>query len=96
MKAPTSPSNVRIEEVLEDRAKHSHSKSKDLSQADEEEHHHSRKGGRRKGDLDSPAGDPLAAAVGDTVQETSQQETKVRRWNYMRNNFLRRQCHILR
>ena len=60
-----------------------HSKSKDLSQADEEEHHHSRKGGRRKGDLDSPAGDP-SAAVGETVQEkTSPQETKVRRWNYI-------------
>ena len=68
-----------------------HSKSKDLSQADEEEHHHSRKGGRRKGDLDSPAGDP-SAAVGDTVKEkTSPQETKVRRWNYMRNNLLIRQ-----
>ena len=68
-----------------------HSKSKDLSQTDEEEHQHSRKGGRRKGDLDSPAGDP-SAAVGDTVQEkTSPQETKVRRWNYMRNNLLIRQ-----
>ena len=39
-----------------------------------------------RGDLDSPAGDP-SAAVGETVQKkTSPQETKVRRWTYMRNN----------
>ena len=44
--------------MLEDRAKHSHSKSKDLSQTGEEEHHHRKGSGRRKGDLDSPAMEP--------------------------------------
>ena len=53
-----------------------HSKSKDLSQSDEDEHHH-RKGGRRKGDLDSPALDPSAVAVGGTVQEIAPQDSKV-------------------
>ena len=53
-----------------------HSKSKDLSQTDEDEHHH-RKGGRRKGDLDSPALDPSAVAVGGTVQEIAQKDSKV-------------------
>ena len=62
-------------EKLESRAKHS--KSKDLSQTDEEEHQHRRKGGRRKGDLDSPAGDP--SAMGETVPGNTPQDKKVRR-----------------